>query len=249
VVVSLGDIVSFCDDFLNISSIEDYPLAYNGLQFENSGNINKIGAAVDFNMQSLKSAISNGVDLLFVHHGMFWGKTLPIKDIIYKKYKMLIESDLAVYSAHLPIDVRSEIGNNVSILKLLGVERIGSVSNSHFDLPIASANCSRSKLRDEIFRNFPRTIAMEYGPNEIEKVAVCSGGGGSEMVNMIKSGAKTVIIGEVQRHHFDVAYDNRINLYVCGHYDTEVFGIRNLSEVVAKKFNLENVWIKEDCIL
>ena len=91
-VVSLGDIVPFCDDFLNISSIEDYPLAYNGLQFENSGNINKIGAAVDFNMQSLESAISNGVDLLFVHHGMFWGKTLPIKDIIYKKYKMLIET-------------------------------------------------------------------------------------------------------------------------------------------------------------
>ena len=39
--VSLGDIVSFCDDFLNISSIEDYPLAYNGLQFENSGDIKK----------------------------------------------------------------------------------------------------------------------------------------------------------------------------------------------------------------
>ena len=44
---TLAEIVRYADELLRLPEIEDYPNALNGLQIENSGEVTKIGAAVD----------------------------------------------------------------------------------------------------------------------------------------------------------------------------------------------------------
>jgi putative NIF3 family GTP cyclohydrolase 1 type 2 len=66
---------------------------------------------------------------------------------------------------------------------------------------------------------------------------------------MIQAGADTVITGEGARHLFDIAYESEINLYLCGHYATETFGIKNLAKLVSEKFGLESTFIEEECEL
>ena len=46
----------------------------------------------------------------------------------------------------------------------------------------------------------------------------------------------TLITGELKQQHFNYAQENKLNLYICGHYATETFGVDKLAQQVAKKF-------------
>ena len=76
---SLSDIVSYTDRFLRIRDVGDWDNALNGLQIENSGRVTRIGAAVDVSTRVLTEARKRDVDLLIVHHGLFWPGLQPIK--------------------------------------------------------------------------------------------------------------------------------------------------------------------------
>ena len=115
----LSTICHFLDNFLQIREIEDYPNAVNGLQLENDSRVTKIGAAVDASEATIELAIGENVDLLFVHHGLFWGGLSPIIGSCYRKLRRAISSNLAVYSAHLPLDLHCELGNNILLAKAL----------------------------------------------------------------------------------------------------------------------------------
>lgn len=246
----LKDVVSFCDELLDIKNIEDYPSAYNGLQVANNGKINKIAAAVDCNLLTIERAVEEHVDCLFVHHGLFWGHSLPITGVNYKKYKLLLDNNIAIYSAHLPIDMHVNFGNNASIVKELGLHVSHYLVGDHnFKMPVAKCDLSRETLNGKLFQLFPNMKCLEFGQSQPMNIAICSGGGGGLISNVFDGSFDTIITGEVQRHHFDFAYDNKLNLYVCGHYDTETFGVKNLSKIVSDKFHLENVWIEENCCL
>jgi putative NIF3 family GTP cyclohydrolase 1 type 2 len=150
---ALLEIVNFCDDFLNVKNTKDYDRAYNGLQFENSGMVTKLGAAVDANLLTMERAALNKVDLLLAHHGMLWGQVAPITKATHKKYNLLIKNNLAVYGSHLPLDMHSEIGNNVSIVGALGLRQISKIlldKTYNFEIPLASADCDREALKSRL---------------------------------------------------------------------------------------------------
>ena len=59
--ISLTNIVEFCDNRVNRKHIQDYPGAHNGLQLENNGYVKKIGAAVDAGQLPFEQAIQKGM--------------------------------------------------------------------------------------------------------------------------------------------------------------------------------------------
>ena len=75
---TLSQMVDYCRDLLRVEEIEDWPNALNGLQVENSGNVTKIGAAVDASTRTMDAAIEQGVTFLIVHHGLFWPGLQPL---------------------------------------------------------------------------------------------------------------------------------------------------------------------------
>src|SRR5213595_4176224 len=109
---SLIQIVRHLDKYLRVGEIEDRTSALNGLQIENSGRITKIGAAVDVSTRVLSEAVKKDVDLLLVHHGLFWPGLQSVTGALYRQLKLALENDIAVYSAHLPLDVHPAVGNN-----------------------------------------------------------------------------------------------------------------------------------------
>ncbi|MBA3652555.1 MAG: Nif3-like dinuclear metal center hexameric protein, partial [Chthoniobacterales bacterium] len=117
---ALAEIVRFTDRYLRLSEIEDYPHALNGLQIENAGEITKIGAAVDVSTPTIQMAIENGVDFLLVHHGLFWPGLRPVTGSFYQALKRALEHNLALYSAHLPLDLHPKVGNNALFAAALG---------------------------------------------------------------------------------------------------------------------------------
>ena len=112
----LDEIVELLDEELKTSEIPDYPGAHNGLQLQNGGAITKVGAAVDASLPVIQKAIDQEVDLLLVHHGMFWQGVRPVTGAGYHKLKLAMDAGLAIYSSHIPLDVHPSHGNMFVIL-------------------------------------------------------------------------------------------------------------------------------------
>jgi len=249
---NLKDIVNFCNERVHLDSVSDFPGAENGLQIENSGNVNKIGAAVDAGQIPYEEAIKAGVDFLIVHHGMFWSPIRSISGKNYRKIKTAFDGNLAVYSSHLPLDAHQEIGNNKKLADALGLEVIDWFLQ-HEGTPIAalaSFGGSTESLKEGLSKTFGNQFtAIEYGSREPSKIAILTGSGRSALSEMKSLGADTLITGELRQEHFNLAQEEGFNLYVCGHYATETFGVEALGKEVAEKFNLPFEFIKTPCPL
>jgi dinuclear metal center YbgI/SA1388 family protein len=121
---SLSEIVSYTDRFLRIQEVSDWDNALNGLQIENSGRVTRLGAAVDVSTRVLTWAAQKKVDLLIVHHGLFWPGLQPVRNAFRRKLKLAFENGIALYGAHLPLDIHPKVGNNAQLVAaLFGVRR------------------------------------------------------------------------------------------------------------------------------
>lgn len=237
---TLEDLVNYCDARTRRSAFKDYPGALNGLQLSNSGQVTRIGASVDSGVAPFRQAIEAGVDFLIVHHGMYWDMPRPLTGPAYERVSTLVKGDCALYSSHLPLDGHPEIGNNALLAKQLGLspqrpflekegEAIGCIA------PLA---LPRTELRARLARFYPRMTAIEFGSEAPREIAFCSGNGGSAVPELRPMGVDTLVTGELREDLFNYAQENRLNLYLCGHYATEVHGVQALAAELAAKFNL-----------
>ncbi len=247
---SLQEIVTFCDERLNQTSIPDFKGAENGLQFQNNGTVTKIGAAVDAGLVPFQKAIDAGVDFLIVHHGMFWNPAYPISGKRYEKYKLCMDSNLAIYGAHLPLDAHPEIGNNALLAKALGLRQLNwflEFEGTPVGL-IAEGNITRSEIKRRLHQEFPEGFkAIEKGSDKPPKIALLTGSGASAVGKLRDAGVDTLITGELKQNHFNEAEEDELNLYTCGHYATETFGVSALASEIAEKFSIPWEFIQTDC--
>lgn len=250
--VRLEEIVAYCDERTELPKIKDYPQAFNGLQFEGHTDVSKIGAAVDAGLEAFKIAAKLQIDFLIVHHGLFWEPPIPLTGVNKEKVKLLLENEISLYSAHLPLDAHLEIGNNIGIARALQLKATGRFME-HEGVEIGlllEGGISRVELRERLKKVFPTTFkAIEYGAQTPRTIAVCSGSGSYAISDMLKNGVDTLITGELRQHHYNIAQEKRLNLYPCGHYATEVFGVKSLAQEVSSKFNLNWEFIPFDCPL
>jgi dinuclear metal center YbgI/SA1388 family protein len=235
----LDSICSFLDGFLRIKEVEDYPNALNGLQLENDGRVTRIGAAVDASEAVIEMAVGMRVDLLFVHHGLFWGGLTRLAGPQFRKLKRAISSNLSIYSAHLPLDLHPQVGNNVLLahsLELGQPEPFFMLKGQNIGYAI-----SAQIDREELLRRLKAVLGNELwvcasGPHQVRRLGVVTGGAGSELEKAAGEGVDTFITGEGPHHTFSLAEELGINLIYGGHYATETFGVRALAELIAAKF-------------
>jgi dinuclear metal center YbgI/SA1388 family protein len=239
--VALHTIVSFANELLEVAQIEDYPGAVNGLQLENRGIVSKIGAAVDASSRTIEMAINESVDLLIVHHGIFWGGLSPVTGPVYRRLAKAMEADLAIYSVHLPLDFHPEIGNNVLLAEAL---ELTPVSPFWFVKGRAQGCLSTVGLElSDLVRRVKRVLGRKIwccpaGPSRAQRIGIVTGGAGSHIIEVAAEGVDTFLTGEGPHHTFVLAEELGINLLYGGHYATEIFGIKKLAARLAERFNL-----------
>ncbi len=250
----LKEIVEYCDQRTHREEITDFPGAENGLQFENHGEVTKIGAAVDAGLVPFELASERGIDFLIVHHGMFWNPPRSFTGVHRKKLLTLFANNLAVYSSHLPLDCHPQLGNNAILARKLGLKTDGGfVRHDKHDIAVTApmtAHEDRTHLRAKLEELFPKTLTcIETGPERPRRVGILTGSGRSAIPELKERGIDTFITGELRQEHFNQAQEMQINLYLGGHYATETFGVCALAEDVAQKFGLEWEFIDTGCPL
>ena len=244
----LADLVRYCDRRTRRTAFKDAPGAFNGLQVANNGAVTRIGAAVDAGVQPFQQAVAAGVDFLIVHHGMYWDMPRPLTGPAYERVATLVRGNCALYSNHLPLDGHPEIGNNALLAKQLGLRRSRPflVREGEAIGCIADTRLARSALRARLQQFYPRVIAIEYGRERPRGVAFCSGAGNSAIPELAAAGVDTLVTGELREEWFNRAQEEKLNLYCCGHYATEVHAVQALAAELAKKFKLPWEFIGTD---
>jgi len=249
---SLETLAEFLDGTLDVASIPDYPNAINGIQLANVGDITRVATAVDFSTRSIDGAIDAGAKLLVVHHGMFWGGPQPITGHRHRRLWSLITHDVAVYAAHLPLDVHAMLGNNALLAKRLGLApSSGFARYQTIDVGLAGD----SDIPTHTLAERAELLAGECGgrlvatPFDSDRVTrrwgVCTGAGAdsSTLREAVARGIDTLIVGEGPHHTAVDARELGIVILYAGHYATETLGVRALGEALAEHFGLSSTFI------
>ena len=244
----LADLVSYCDRRTRRAAFHDAPGAWNGLQVANRGSVSRIGAAVDAGVEPFRQAVAAGVDFLIVHHGMYWDMPRPLTGAAYERVATLLQGDCALYSSHLPLDGHPQIGNNALLARQVGLRRSRGflVRDGEAIGCIADTRVARDVLRRRLEACYSRVIAIECGSARPRGVAFCSGAGNSAVPELAAAGVDTLVTGELREEWFNRAQEEKLNLYCCGHYATEVHAVRALAAELARKFRLPCEFIGTD---
>lgn len=245
--VLLNELVDYLDSYLLVNETPDYPQAMNGLQVEGKEEVKNIAFAVDACLFSLEEAVKRGADMLIVHHGLFWEFPSPIKGAMKERFKALISGNLSLYSVHLPLDRHQEVGNNVTLARSLGFDvegAFGTFQGIEIGV-VGKGKATLDELKERI-RNFlgdhPIKV-LPFGPKEIEKIGIVTGGGGEALNDAISLGLDAFLTGEALHHNYFTAEEGKINLILAGHYATEQVGLWALMKHIKEKFGLTTFFI------
>jgi dinuclear metal center YbgI/SA1388 family protein len=238
---TLSEIVEYANEYLRVGEIEDWANALNGLQIENSGKVTKIGAGVDVSTRVLSAAAKKHVDLLIVHHGLFWPGLQSVTGALRRQLKIAFENDISLYSAHLPLDVHPKVGNNALLAAAVGLKSAKAFLEEKGELVGVRAKFSGS--RDDLIRKVRKTIGgsvktFNFGPKNPKNVGIVTGAGGSEIYRVGESNIDTFITGEAPHWAAVAAEELGMNLILGGHYATETFGVKALAAHLSERFKL-----------
>lgn len=245
--ISLEELARYTDSLLETWSTPDYPNAVNGVQMNNQSAIRKIAAAVDFSTRAVQGAIASGANLLVVHHGMYWGGLEPITGSHYRRVRMLIEADVAVYASHLPLDRHPTLGNNALLAKELGLQP--SAPFARFEDTFIGLS-GESDIETAAIIKSAQGFARTYGGDlrtslvradrRTRKWAICTGAGASAdtLRETSTMGVDTLIVGEGPHWTAIHAEENDLVIVYAGHYATETLGVCALAQHLSARFDL-----------
>jgi len=238
---TVPQLVDYCRDLLRVREIDDWPNALNGLQIENSGAVTKIGAAVDASTRTVGAAIEHGINFLIVHHGLFWPGLQPITGRRRRMLERAFQHDLALYSAHLPLDIHSVLGNNAQLASALGLESTEPFFEQKGQCVglKAKTQISRTELARKLEHSLGGPVKLfDTGPERTQTIGLITGGGGSDIYAVAQEGIDTFVTGEAPHWAAVAAQELGINLLLGGHYATETFGVKALAAHLSDRFDL-----------
>jgi len=240
--VRLSDLSEYLDGYLRVREVPDWPGAHNGLQVDSPREIRRVAAAVDAAQATVRQAVAWGADLLLVHHGLFWDGNRPLTGRRYRRLKAILDADLAVYAAHLPLDVHPEVGNNAVLARELGIQARGWFG-AYQGWPLGvwgELEVTREELAARAARILGSPVHLvPGGPEVVRRAGVITGGAGDEIGAAIAAGLDAFVTGEARHHNFFDAEEGGLNLLLGGHYATEVWGVRALAAHLADRFGME----------
>lgn len=237
--VKRDQITSYLDDYMRVGEIADS--SPNGLQVQGTDRVAKVAFAVDVSVQTIRAAVRAGAQMLVVHHGLWWGNHEQIVGNMHARISALVHADLSLYALHLPLDCHPEVGNNVELARLLGLDVEGTFGQ-YRGTDVGVVASTREPLeREELSRRIEAALGekpdvLAFGRAKIRRVGILSGLGAMFSEEARRAGCDTLITGETSHTAYHMAKESRVNLFFGGHYATETVGLRALEKVVKKRF-------------
>ncbi|RLM70788.1 Nif3-like dinuclear metal center hexameric protein [Halorubrum sp. Atlit-8R] len=241
--MKLSEYVERLDDRLDTAAYADVDASANGLQVgPEAAEIERVAFAVDAARATIEAAADSDADALVVHHGLSWGGIERVTGRVHDRIAALVEHDIALYVSHLPLDGHQELGNAAGVADAVGLAdrdpfgEMGPVTIG--TIGEAAEPRSAAAIRETLdgFEGQPDgepspTRVLDFGPDEIERVAVVTGSGVDWLDEAVAAGADALITGEGKQQAYHDAREAGLTVFLAGHYATETFGVRALQSL------------------
>ena len=247
--MKLSEFTERLSELLAIGSFAGSDMSLNGLQVGDSeAEIGKVAFAVDASLATIEEAAKQGADVLFVHHGLFWGHPIAITGRHYARVKALLGNNLALFACHLPLDAHAEYGNNAQMALRLGLEDVQpfaffrgvSVGCKGIFLEPLDANQIIRRLG---VRTNGTNFAVNCGDRKFKKVGIVSGEGAGDVFQAMDENLDLLITGESRYTVVNDCLESGIGMLCLGHYETETFGVKAMMELVGKEYGLSTCFV------
>lgn len=222
--------------FLDVDRFSSSDPSLNGLQVgRRNEEVQKVAFAVDACQDTFHRASSWGADMLFVHHGIFWGRVEAVTGATYTRLHQLMEHDLALYAMHLPLDEHMVYGNNAQMAFALGLDSLepfGYYKGNPVGCKATSNEpVSLNEIVRVLFGGGENTLGvLPFGTQSIRSIGFVSGGGPSAIDEAIESGLDLFVTGDAAHTIYHRALESSTNVIFGGHYLTEIWGVKALAE-------------------
>ena len=244
----LRDILKDIDGLLEPERFQDY--CENGLQIPGPAEVAAVATGVSAHAELFELAAGERVDLLIVHHGLFWGAGFRSIDAgLKRRLKILFDADIGLAAYHLPLDAHPELGNNALLARALGAERLAPFARHRGEAIGFLASFPGDGLAaGELFARIGEITAREplvfkSGPAGVRRLAIVSGGGADYLAEAADAGADGLLTGEPTERAMAQAREAGLHFIAAGHYATETFGVRRLGEHLAERFDVRHVFL------
>jgi dinuclear metal center YbgI/SA1388 family protein len=240
--ISRSKLVKYLDDYLNIAGVPDRSL--NGLQVEGSVRIRRAAFAVDASLATIRAAARLRAEILVVHHGLFWSQNERITGVMRRRIGALLENNISLYGAHLPLDCHEEVGNNVELARLLRLD-LGEKFADYHGVRIGFTARPKTPLaRSALARTIENALGcrvkrLDFGPAKIRQVGIVSGKAAEYAAEAKDLGCDAFITGETSHTAYHPAKEARINVFFAGHYASETVGVKALARHLGQRFSLD----------
>ncbi len=247
--MTLAEIDRWLGDCLDISAMASRDSSLNGLQVARRvPEVSKVAFAVDAAMESFRRAADWGAQLLVVHHGILWDGQQRVTGNLYDRMRFLLEKDLALYAAHLPLDAHPEVGNNAGIARQLGLidlKPFGAYKGAALGwkgvfadaIPLDEVVSRLTARQGEPLRMLP------FGPPLVKSVGVISGDAPWGAAQAAAEGLDAYVTGEPAHEIYHHCLEQRIHAIFAGHYHSESYGVQSLAGLFARETGLVTTYL------
>ncbi|MFE8148870.1 type 2 GTP cyclohydrolase I [Brenneria goodwinii] len=238
-----SDLEKLINQQLNVEAFQDY--APNGLQVEGRREVQRIVTGVTASQALLDAAVEHQADAVLVHHGYFWKNESPIvRGMKRNRLKTLLVNDINLYGYHLPLDAHPQLGNNAQLAALLEIDVLGTleplVPYGEFSQAL-SGDALRQRLENRLGRSVLH--CGDNAPQQIRRIAWCTGGGQGFIELAARFGVDAFITGEVSEQTIHVVREMGLHFFAAGHHATERGGIRALGDWLARQHGFDVTFI------
>lgn len=217
----------------------------NGVQIHGAEKVTKIALGVSTSLDFFQEVVASGAEFCLTHHGLhlspkyLYNSRLDQSQQAVLKY--VFAHNLTVSGYHYSLDAHPTIGNNTTLINLLGAKRLnipyfeGWGWVGEYEQPK-----DVKELADKLATITSHDVFAVYGGStKVKRIGVCSGGAKparETMHEIYDKGIELHIAGEIGESGANIAKDAGFNYFSAGHYATEVFGVQELGKKLKEKF-------------
>jgi len=243
--VKLSQVTDALEHFAPLPLQEDWDNA--GLQVGLTEGEDVSGAllCLDVTRQIVDEAVSRGCNLIVSHHPLlFHGlKRLTQDDPVGQAVIAAVRSNVAIVSMHTNLD-NAPGGVNWMMARRLGLvecqpfgprRQAGDVVGAAGVAGRLPQHLQAGEFVDRVKQAFGVECALcnELLQRPIQIVALCGGAGDFLLPEAVRMGADAFVTGEMHYHQY-FGYEQRLQICVIGHYQSEQFTMQLLQEMLAQ---------------
>lgn len=258
--INRDTLVEFLNQYLNVDEVRVLG-SIDGMQIVGRPTVERVVLSTSCSLQLFEQAASWGADMVITHHDLWDGFHTQnvVNRLIKRRLETLFAFDITLLVYDASLDRHPELSHNAQLLKVLGLRRVkefgckwapsspeelvfGIIGEFEVGIPFPELV---ERVRHACGIEPP--IVLPFGPTEIHRLGITSGGGSCDTPYAIAEGLDAFITGEAEEFMFGLARDGRLNVVTIGHYYSERFGVQAIGNLLAARFGLETKFIDIPC--